>query len=61
MEAYGVTATEVDISATGNSKAYVSPLHVFFAEATGNSHVYYKGNPGTTHFETSGNGKIIKE
>jgi len=61
LEAYGVDATEVDISATGNSKAYVSPLHTFFAEASGNSHVYYKGNPVTTHFVTSGNGKIIHE
>ncbi|MEP7376148.1 MAG: head GIN domain-containing protein [Chitinophagaceae bacterium] len=61
LEAYDVTATEVDISVSGSSKAYVRPLQVFFAEATGSSHIYYKGNPATKHFETSGNGKIIQE
>lgn len=61
LEAYGVNATEVDISVSGSSKAYVSPTHIIFAEASGNSRVYYKGNPVTTHFETSGNGKVIHE
>jgi hypothetical protein len=61
LEAYGVAATEVDISVSGSSKAYVRPLQVLIAEATGSSQVYYKGNPATKHFETSGNGKIIQE
>ncbi len=61
LEAYGVSATEVDISVTGSSKAYVLPVHTIFAEATGNSRVYYKGNPVTIHFETSDNGKVIHE
>ena len=61
LEAYDVAATEVDISVSGSSKAYVRPLEVFFAEATGSSHIYYKGNPVTKHFETSGNGRIIQE
>jgi hypothetical protein len=61
LEAYGVAATEVDISVSGSSKAYVRPLQVFFAAATGSSLIYYKGNPATKHFETSDNGKIIQE
>lgn len=61
LEAYGVAATEVDIDVSGSSKAYVRPLQVFFAAASGNSLIYYKGNPATKHFETSGNGKIIQE
>jgi hypothetical protein len=61
LEAYGVSSTEVDISVSGNSRAYVLPVHTLFAEASGNSRVYYKGNPVTTHFETSGNGKVIHE
>lgn len=61
LEAYGVNATEVDITASGNSKAYVRPLERFFAEASGNSRIYYKGNPAAKHFETSGNGKIVQE
>jgi hypothetical protein len=61
LEAYNVAATEVDISVSGSSKAYVRPLQTFFAEASGDSRIYYKGNPATRHFETSGNGKIIQE
>ncbi|MGZ8552520.1 MAG: GIN domain-containing protein [Chitinophagaceae bacterium] len=61
LEAYGISSTEVDISVSGNSKAYVLPVHTLFVEASGNSRVYYKGNPVTTHFETSGNGKVIHE
>ena len=61
LRSYDVSATEVDISVSGSSKAYVRPLDFFFAEASGNSFVYYKGNPNTTHFETSGNSKIIHD
>jgi hypothetical protein len=61
LRSYDVAATEVDISVSGSSKAYVRPVNVFFAKASGNSSVYYKGNPNTTHFETSGNSKIIRE
>jgi hypothetical protein len=61
LEAYNVNATEVDIDVSGSSKAYVRPLEIFFAAASGNSRIYYKGNPVTKHFETSGNGQIIQE
>lgn len=61
LNAYGVAATEVDISVSGSSKAYVNPLESFFASASGSSQIYYRGNPTTKHFETSGNGKIIHE
>jgi hypothetical protein len=61
LRSYDVAATEVDISLSGNSSAYVRPIESIFAEASGNSVVYYKGTPTTTHFETSGNSKIIRE
>lgn len=61
LEAYNVAATEVDIDVSGSSKAYVRPLEILFAAASGNSRIYYKGNPVTKHFETSGNGQIIQE
>ena len=61
LRSYDVAATEVDISVLGSSSAYVRPIEVIYAEASGNSVVYYKGNPNTTHFETSGNSKIIRE
>jgi len=61
LRSYDVSATEVDISVSGSSTAYVRPLESIFAEASGSSVVYYKGTPTTTHFETSGNSKIIRE
>jgi len=61
LRSYDVSATEVDITISGSSTAYVRPLESIFADASGNSVVYYKGTPTTTHFETSGNSKIIRE
>ncbi len=61
LNSYEVTATEVDISTSGTGKAYVKPVQSFFAEASGESRIYYRGNPPVTHFNTSGNGHIIRE
>jgi hypothetical protein len=61
VKAYDVSATDVDIEVSGSSRVYVRPIDVIYASASGSSHVYYKGNPTTTHFETSGNSKIIHE
>ncbi len=61
LDSYGVTADEVDIMVSGSSKAWVKPVNSFFADASGDSRIYYKGNPTVKHFETSGNGRIIQE
>lgn len=61
LNAYDLAATEVDISVSGTSKAWVKPVQAIYAEASGEARVYYKGNPPTTAFSTSGNGRIIKE
>lgn len=61
LNAYDVAANEVDISCSGSSKAYVKPIQAFFAEATGESRVYYRGNPPVKNFVTSGNGKVIQQ
>lgn len=61
LHGYDVRATEVDISTSGTARAYVQPTQIIFAEASGESRVYYRGNPPTTHFSTSGNGKVINE
>lgn len=61
LHGYDVKATEVDISTSGTARAYVQPTQMIFAEASGESRVYYRGNPPTTHFSTSGNGKVINE
>ncbi|MBL7740659.1 MAG: DUF2807 domain-containing protein [Chitinophagaceae bacterium] len=61
LNSYTTTATEVDISVSGTAKAYVQPVERFFAEASGESRVYYRGNPPVTNLVTSGNGRIIHE
>ncbi len=61
LDAYGATADEVDIMVSGSSKAWVKPVSSFFADASGDSRIYYKGNPTVKHLETSGNGRIIQE
>lgn len=61
LEAYEVNATEVDIAVSGSSKAYVRPLDAIYADASGASTIYYKGNPTTKHFQTSGSSRIIHE
>lgn len=61
LHAYELAATEVDIIASGTAKAYVAPLQAIYAEASGEARVYYRGNPPTTAFSASGNGRIIKE
>jgi hypothetical protein len=61
LNAYNLTATEVDISTSGGSTAYVKVENVLFASASGGSRIYYKGNPGTKNIETSGGGQVIQE
>lgn len=61
LEAFGVSATEVDIAATGNSIARVTAVDKIFADASGASIVYYKGNPPVKNLVTNGAGKIIHE
>ena len=61
LNAYDLSATEVDIAVSGTSKAWVKPVQAIYAEASGEARVYYRGNPATTSFSTSGNGRIIKE
>lgn len=61
LEAFGVTATEVDIAASGNSIARVTAVDKIFADASGASTIYYKGNPAVKSLVTSGAGRIVKE
>lgn len=61
LNAYDLAATEVDIVVSGTSKAWVKPVQAIYAEASGEARVFYRGNPPTTAFSTSGNGRIIKE
>lgn len=61
LNASELVSREVDMSATGNSTARVNVLEEFYAFASGNSKIYYKGNPSITFFETNSNGEIIRE
>ena len=61
LNAFDVAADEVDISTGGASRAQVHPLNNFFVEASGESRVYYRGNPPGSHTVTSGSGKVIQQ
>lgn len=61
LNSYDLTATEVDIYASGGSEARVKVVQTLFAAASGGSRIYYKGNPTVKHIETSGGGQVIQE
>lgn len=61
LNAYPLTAYEVDIATSGTAKAYVKPDVHFYAEASGASRIYYKGNPQIKHVQTSGDGRVVQE
>jgi hypothetical protein len=61
LHAYDLAATEVDISASGGSHAKVKVTERLFAEATGGSRIYYKGNPTVKNIQTSGGGAVIQQ
>jgi hypothetical protein len=61
VNSYSLVADEVDISTSGNAKAYVRSQSVLHAAAAGESRIFYKGNPAIKNLVTSENGQIIKE
>ncbi len=61
LHAYENNSLEVDIDVAGNGTAYVTPLEKIFGEVSGNSRIYYRGNPRLKNFVTSGNGKVFNE
>lgn len=61
LQAYNLQSKEADIATSGTAKAYVQVQQMFFAQATGASRIYYKGNPTVKEIETSGTAKVIQE
>ncbi len=61
LNAYEVAADEVDLTASGTSKAYVKPIQTLFADVSGESRVYYPGSPPVKNVVSSGNGKVIQQ
>jgi hypothetical protein len=61
LNAYNLSATEVDLDASGGSEAKVNVEEKLFAAASGGSRIYYKGEPFQKTIDTSGGGQVIKE
>jgi hypothetical protein len=61
LYAYDLVAADADISASGGSQAWIRVMQNFYAEASGGSRIYYKGNPTLKNIQTSGDGKVIQE
>jgi hypothetical protein len=61
IDTYAVPAIRGNTEASGNSKIKVFASADLFASASGNSHIYFKGNPGNKFFSESSNSKIIQE
>lgn len=61
LNSYALTSTEVDLTLSGGSTAYVNVVESIIISASGGSKVYYKGNPPTKHFETSGGSEVIPQ
>jgi Putative auto-transporter adhesin, head GIN domain len=61
IDTYAVTAQRGTTQASGNSKIKVFASQELFADASGNSHIYFKGNPGNKFFSESGNSKVVQE
>lgn len=61
LNAYGVNSKSAEAIATSNSKIKVFTSISLNASASGNSHIYFKGNPSDRFFAESDNSKIIEE
>jgi Putative auto-transporter adhesin, head GIN domain len=61
VNTYGVLSSLGRARASGNSKIKIHTSQELFADASGNSFIYFKGNPGGKFFSESGNSKIIEE
>jgi len=61
LNAYQTTVHDADIYTSGTAKAYVLVQNSLAAFASGDSRVYYKGNPASVSVEQSGTAKVIRE
>lgn len=61
LYAFDTPCPQIDIAASGTGLAQVNALQSITAEASGASHIIYRGNPATKDFSTSGTGRITKE
>jgi len=61
LHAYDLIATEVDIAVSATAKAWVFPQQELYVLASGDSRVYYKGDPATRSFQVTGTSRVIRE
>ena len=61
LNAYSATFADADVYTSGTAKAKVVVQQSLFAQASGDSRIYYKGNPGNVNAEQSGTAKVIHE
>lgn len=59
INGYDLIAETADVKASGASDIMLSVVHELNAEASGASHIYYKGKPMVTHVIASGVSKIV--
>lgn len=61
VKGYGLTANNVYLETSQQSKAWVRPINVFYGSAANDSKIFYKGDPPNKELLTSENGEIIQE
>lgn len=61
LRALEVAATEVDLTTSGGSTAFVHAGQILRAEASGGSRVVYRGAPQVKEIVTSGGGQVLPE
>lgn len=61
LNAYTATIDDADVYTSGTAKIYLQVQKSLAAFASGDSRIYYKGNPASINIEQSGTAKVIKE
>ena len=61
LNAYTATFSDADVYTSGTAKAQVQVQQSLFAQASGDSRIYYKGSPANVNAEQSGSAKVIHE
>lgn len=61
LNAYTANFSDADVYTSGTASAKVVVQQSLFAQATGDSRIYYKGNPANVNAEQSGTAKVIHE
>lgn len=61
LNAYAATFNDADVYTSGAAKIYVQVQNYLYASASGDSRVYYKGNPANVIKEETGTAKVIHE